>query len=54
MSEKMLESLGRLEEVIGELPKEKQDVVIDKLMTYGQGFAAGMMVRDAKKDQKGE
>lgn len=53
MSEKILKNMALIEASVEKLDKDKQEAAIASALYFAQGFAAGMMVRDAKQDQKG-
>lgn len=53
MSEKIMEHMGMIEAAVEHLDQEKRDAAITNALSYAQGFAAGMMVRDAEKEKKG-
>lgn len=58
MSEMIMEHMGMIEAAVERLDQEKRDeaitnAAITNALSYAQGFAAGMMVRDAEKEKKG-
>lgn len=53
MSEIILEQMRLIEAAVERLGQEKRDAAITNALSYAQGFAAGMMVRDAEKEKKG-
>lgn len=53
MSEKILMNLALIEESVEKMDKDKQEAAIASALYFAQGFAAGMMAQDEKKDRKG-
>lgn len=52
MGEMEKESLERMADVVRELPKEKREAAIANMLTYGQGFVAGMMAREKQSESE--
>ena len=53
MSEMLMEHMGMIEAAVESLDAETRDAAITNALSYAQGFAAGMMFRDAEKEKKG-
>lgn len=52
MGEMEKERLERMEDAVKELPKEKREAAIDRMMIFGQGFAFGMMFREKQAESE--
>ena len=53
MSGKILKNMALIEASVEKLDKDKQEAAIASALYFAQGFAAGMMAQDEKKDRKG-